>query len=813
MGRYEACIRTRSEESGRGRWALQQEREVLLLSIRERRTTTSAFLTRTLYSLTKKLPDAAKRLGKMTLRGGAVSVHPDVAEVALDRVEGFPFERFVNDLYPLIIGKSYVPIGGFKDGGADAFGGDPLHQRVGRPTYFYQASIRPDVKVKIRHTIKRLKEYDREVRSLTYLTSRKVQTLDQVEAELSDELDVSIRIHDAKYIISLLNQSKETQACYERHLAHLTDFLRHVGQTTLISSSQFVKDPTVLVYLRQETDKRKGDTQLIESLTDTLILWALEGTDPDKNVLMSQKDILLKVEGTIPTATREIASKLDHRLKMMSSKDFPGGRRVRYHRKDDAYVLPYETRRSIEESNANDEALTIRVREGLIARAVLCSDEELTAKEQGEIGEISMRTMQIAFEKQGLLLSHFLASTEGSTSDTEYPAIVDAVRDAVFEYSVPAKNETRFTEIAIRVARECMYSSTEDEREYLRRLSRTYTLLFTLKNEPQVVEFFQRMASDFYLYVGTDMLVRALSELFLEVADQPSRNTLRMAAESGMKLILTEPVLDEVLGNLRGSDREYQETYAAIEESLDDEMISAVPKIMLRTYLYNRKRNGGASNWPAFVERFCSYGSLNKREARPELKTYLLKSFAMEYKSFHDLHQITSGDEVVELAASLRPIKPSDNLATNDATLICAVYGHRREAGEGTTGSEFGFNTWWLTGETRVLRVTGDIVRRNDNSRYMISPNFLLNFLSLAPSASAVRESYANIFPGMLGVQISRQMDEEAYISIIERVTEAQQLEEARRAAVLAKLSDEVKSNLRRPYVLSLPPYNSYGRR
>jgi hypothetical protein len=63
--------------------------------------------------------------------------------------------------------------------------------------------------------------------------------------------------------------------------------------------------------------------------------------------------------------------------------------------------------------------------------------------------------------------------------------------------------------ISLAAARACLYQSTDQEREYLGRLARTYALLFTLNTEPKLVEYFQDMAPDFYLYVGADMLVRA----------------------------------------------------------------------------------------------------------------------------------------------------------------------------------------------------------------------------------------------------------------------------------------------------------------
>lgn len=710
-------------------------------------------------------------------------VHPDIAAIALAKAEGFEFERFINDLYPRVVGNEYVPLGGYKDGGADAFGGDPVYERVGKVTHFYQASVQLETAAKIRNTAKRLKEFGRDVRVLTYLTSRTVITPDKVENDLTDELDITIRIHDGKYITSLLNESPATQACFDRHLRHLTEYINHFG-SSLLAPSQYVSDPTVFVFLRQESDKRQGDGELIESLTDTLTLWALEGTDPDKNILMSRDDILKQVETAIPSAVPEMRSKLDHRLRMLSSKDFPGGRRIKYHVRENAYVLPYEIRKTIQESNAGDESLVIRVRDGFIERAKACSQEPLNERDLESLGNIAIRTLQIAFEKQGLLFSHFLSNSDDTT---EYPALADAAKEAIFEAGVTGTKSVEFAIVGIRMARQSLYASTSDEREYLRRLSRTYTLLFTLKNEPRVANFFARMASDFYLYVGSDLIIRALSETCLQLADQLSRNTLVFSAQAGMKLILTEPVLEEVLGNLRIADREYVSTYEKIELSLTGDLIREIPQIMLRTYLYNRKLKGGRSNWPAFIEQFLSHGSLHKPIARSDLKTYLIRSFGMEFIPKYELQEMTDQDEVIDVAARLREFKKSDRLAENDALMACAVYGQRKATGDGNKGSEFGYNTWWLTGEYSILRATRSLVYKHDGARYMMRPEFLLNFLSLAPSASAIRSSYANIFPSMLGLQISRQMDEGTFRNIIARVTEAQTLDEGRRVAVIAK--------------------------
>lgn len=78
----------------------------------------------------------------------------DVVKIALDKAEGFPFERFANAFYGPLIGTSFVPLGGTKDGGADARDGT-LYEDGTRSEHYYQASVEADAESKIRRTVAR----------------------------------------------------------------------------------------------------------------------------------------------------------------------------------------------------------------------------------------------------------------------------------------------------------------------------------------------------------------------------------------------------------------------------------------------------------------------------------------------------------------------------------------------------------------------------------------------------------------------------------------------------------------------------------
>lgn len=63
------------------------------------------------------------------------NIHPDLIEIALEKVEGFAFERFAQDFLSALEGRSFVPVGGINDGGADGLyecGGErkilPIHK-------------------------------------------------------------------------------------------------------------------------------------------------------------------------------------------------------------------------------------------------------------------------------------------------------------------------------------------------------------------------------------------------------------------------------------------------------------------------------------------------------------------------------------------------------------------------------------------------------------------------------------------------------------------------------------------------------------
>lgn len=723
----------------------------------------------------------------------------DVVRIALDKAEGFAFERFATTFYAALTGALFVPLGGVKDGGADARDGT-LYQDDTRPETYYQASIEVDIEDKIRRTVTRLLEFGRDPKVVYYLTSRTVKYSDRVERALSDELNVTIAIRDAGYITAHVNDDPATRGTFDEHLRHYTDFLKQVGASRLITTSRHVRSPAVYVFLAQELERRDGDESLVNAVVDALALWALEGTDPDAGILRRSDQVLVRIVGELPSVKALVEPRLHRRLEAMSSKQYPGGRAVNWHRAEDAFCLPYQTRQRIEEENTADEALRLDV--------LASFDDRLRPQHLPGLGdvrirhaaEVALRSLQLAFERNGLEFASFLQSEDNG----EYSTITDSLAEALNEHGITGKNALVVGDGAYGILRGVLYDSREIEREYLKRLSRTYALLFTLNTEPKLIEYFQEMAGDFRLYVGADQLVRALSEHYLDDADRMTSTTLLMASRTGAKLILAEPVLSEVVNHLRVCDFEYRNHIAAVEPHLNYQIARNAPHILLRAYLYARinpklDQRHKPKSWAAFIHQFCTYNELHRPAAFDEVRQYLQTKFALNFESEDDLEDLVDLDEVAALTELLAQHKRDPRLARNDALVALAVYGHRTRHRETGRVSEFGYATWWLTAETAILKHTRDIVAKH-RARYVMRPDFLLNFLTLAPSATAARQTFAAIFPSLLGIKLARRMQPDAFNRIMDKVADAEDLDDARRTVVMSKAVDKLKSDFTRQY-------------
>ena len=724
-----------------------------------------------------------------------------LVEIALTRITGRDFEKFVNAFLPAIAGVEYVPLGGVHDGGADAFQDTGLYEGTRRST-FYQISIQENHKDKIRHTVKRLRESDRDPRSLEYITAQKVRMLDKDEEALTRETDVFVRIRDADWIVANINHSPATIAAFRNFLEPHLSFLAGIGGATFIENPRHLDSRAVCVFLGQEVEMRRSKSKLIESVSDSLILWSLEGTDPDKGILATREDIVRRIEEVLPTAKHFIRGILNERLMQLSSKNNSTGREIRYYKKKDRFCLPHETRQLVKRENIEDESLKARV----------LGDFEAYSQELSEnisprtTAHVAHRAIELVFERQGLELAAFL---EKKTGEYEDLSISDQVDEALQEERLIGEAAIVTKEVALATIRRAFYESTEEQRRYFSKLSRTYSLLFLLRADPRIVEYFQSMSSTLVLFVGTDILIRALSERYLREEDQMTCNMLRIIKDAGADLILTQPVVEEIHSHLENTDWEFQNDFMETEPYVTIHIARHSPKILIRSYFYARLRPlpgvGSPQGWKSFIGQVCDYVALHGQRGRDQIRKYLCERFALRFVSTEDLERLVSVSEVEALADRLEDIRGNRKriLADNDAKMVLSVYGKRRATGEEHKANPYGYRTWWLTHETRVRKATVDLVRER-GSQYIMRPEFLLNFIALSPTTEEIRRSYEAVFPTLLGVKLSNRMREDSFHKLMEDVKDVMSVDDARARVLMDEYSNRLKGDSYKQYEVEL---------
>ncbi len=266
-------------------------------------------------------------------------------EVALGLVEWQYFEKFVHACIIATEGKNYTPLAPMHDGGTDG-----IYYSMGLEAIelkkFVQISQVGAHKTKIRKTVKDITDSREKPDVLIYCTNQFVSSKDIVQKELSDELDCKIEIRDKLYFIFQAENNSATKEAYSLYLAPSIKFLNETGASGVIPPNEVLPDTSLCVFLNQELARTLGQTELLESVSDSLILWALRETDSTKQIYMSRDEIKQNVTEAMPSVTTFFNGIIDERLQFLRRKS-PIGRQVNYHKHTNSYCLSLESREII----------------------------------------------------------------------------------------------------------------------------------------------------------------------------------------------------------------------------------------------------------------------------------------------------------------------------------------------------------------------------------------------------------------------------------------------------------------------------------
>lgn len=509
-------------------------------------------------------------------------VDPNECEFALAKIDdGFLFENFANEFLAKILGHSFSPVGGIKDRGIDGL--EHVFGRDGLTRHVYQSSIEADPMRKLGKTLSVLESNKINYGVLGFVTNQRFPDQDKVIDDFFDQYGKPIRIYDLGWFTKHVNDSQATLNVYRTFVDSYLHEFRKPGKSFQIADLD--KDPRLYVFLRQQWEANRKDLALDAILADTLILYCLEGTDPEKSLFRNKADLLDRIKELICFDPKLLHGTIEDRLKVLST---VRPRKVHYHSPEDAYCLPYETRLEIQQRNIEDvklhTAFLSRTEDRLRTRL---TQAKVRVRNYTDLIEGSIHTL---FRKQGLEFSNFVLNGESQEAfEKDLPDIVASVVD---KSTVIEKNREVVKSVLLMTIRDLVYSGSAEEKEFIRRLSSTYMMLFLLQCDPKVATYFNKVASELTIYVDNSIIIPALSEYFLEPVNRRHWNLLVGAREAGVTLVVNETIVNELAAHFRSIKKKYEQRFSHMEAVYlgDDLQTLYIDEIMIRAYFYSKSK-------------------------------------------------------------------------------------------------------------------------------------------------------------------------------------------------------------------------------
>lgn len=694
--------------------------------------------------------------------------------------DGFLFESFAQEFLTARLGYGFLNSGGIKDRGIDGL--EHTSNQDNKISSIFQITIDKKPPQKLQDTLEKLEKNGIQYSRITYVTNINVKNKDKLMDLADDNFQKNLRIYDGDWIANNCNHSAATQAVIKIFISRNLREMQKPRKEFI--ASDLVKDPRLYIFLKQQITREEPTENLNHKLIESLILYSLRDTDPDKNILLSADEIEESVKNMFDFEVERLRSRINKRLKSLAKKP---NRKVNHHTNSGKYCLPFNTRLRILSDNSRDRDLynIFELESENILKKHLKNENVITKK----ITKILKKVIELIYYKQGLEFSNFLLND--GPSDLFEGKLTDTVESVLDEVKIIDTNRNKVKTAIILSIRELVYSGTPESKNYLKSLSKTYLMLFLLKCDPKVINYFQEMAGKMRIFVCTSIIVPAFSEIYLEDQNKRYWNLLKSARLKGVRLLVNDTIVDELVAHINNSNRIYQDNYHENIKLFNKGKEEFIDQIFIRAFLY-AKNEGKVKTYKSFLDNFIT---LDSSSAKQEIIDFLEEEFGIEYISpdEDEMKVNIDKDDYETLFNELSRVKGSPEKAKADASLILAIYSLRSRHGE-TKSSIGGYKTWWLSSDT----ATHQAVSRLFNEKYPVScymrPDFLYNYISFTPSNENVTSIYEKTFPNLLGVQISNHVSPQISKTIRDLIIEHNEKPSGRIKAKVRKLTDDLKA-------------------
>ncbi|MCF7916954.1 MAG: hypothetical protein K9L61_04175 [Candidatus Omnitrophica bacterium] len=708
-------------------------------------------------------------------------VDPKEFEFVLSKIDnGFIFEKFASSFLSSVIGYNFIPHGGIKDKGIDGL--EHIYHREGYKRQIYQMSIDKSSLPKAMDTLVKLAENGIEYDQLIFVTNQFFKDKHQFVDQAFERYKKPVRIYDIQWFSSNINVSEATVRAYRVFIdSHLYEFNKP-GKSYIVGD--FVSDPRLFVFLRQQRDSARNDLRLDQILSETLIIFALEDTDPSKGIVKTADEINETIKRYIKFDPKLLKKTIRKRLSVLSS---GSQKKIQYHKKLKGYCLPYETRLQLQKKNIEDLTVHDHFQKSVAGRM----DEylkQIDVKVRDCVVLVESLLNKVFYD-QGMEFSDFVL--KGENQDAVEKMLPDFISATVEESSIIPKNRRVVKSILLMTIRDIVYQGTEIEKEFLKRLANTYMMLFLVQCDPKLVLYFSSMASRLNIYVGTSIIIPALSEIYGKPVNRRHWNLLKGAFGAGVSLIVNETIMNELVNHFIGIISAFKNDYRGNEEFYvhkNDTIF--VKEIMIRAYFY-AKMKGKTSSFNDFLDNFIDSSRASFSGIEASLIIFLKEEFGIKYFTNKSRNIHIDSEKEAKLVDELKVHKNSERKAKIDARLILAIYAFREKRNEKADRGMFGYKTWWLSQDVLTHKVLCDVFQEDIVSCY-IRADFLYNYISLAPKKPEVDEAFKNIFPTLVGVNISAHIPVDIVDFVHQQIKEHKTKNPTRLKNALGSLSERL---------------------
>ncbi len=718
--------------------------------------------------------------------------------LCIEQIDTTSFELWAQEVLAHAKGLAFEPTGGMHDGGQDGF----VRSVQSESSHFVQISKQKNTSTKIRHTAQRLSEA-RNVAKLTYVTSQQEAERDLLEAQLSSELGIEVIIHDQRWLMvraSLEETLKQNLFGYSKDVVEGLRAVQSAERKLDVSSRL-----SIVAYLEAHVRSLPGAENFQNICLDTLVYNSLVGTDPNADEFRTASEIKDLINEGHPNVLAKAESNLNERLVFLCSKS--NDPRIRRHPVD-RFALPYSVRSAFDQEN-----LRLETDKDKFVGSINSRFNELDVSQADDLRPFVVTCVQLALvETYRTQAMNFAASFSSREFDTDI-RVHEIIEQIILELDVPSDLRERATDLSSSVFRNICYSSNEEEREYLNLLMKFFTIQFVMDGDSAVSKYFSDMATSLRIYVGTDIIVRCLSEALVHEPSRGMTNSLKLLRQGGVRLRITRQTVQEVFAHIRHSTgvfkREYEHWFrhAKLEEAKNAD------RILIRSFFYaylepdrhDRRprdwsdylRNFGAAAW------FAKTDDISSEEYLDEFASFLVDKYELEFIEIDEVLGTIDSELAEKIADEILRERDTQTdgsriLARNDAQMALFVNSERVSRKERVSSNLYGYNTWWLTEETAVLRALRQYDQRQD---VVMHPQFLMNHFILDPNfirSNSVEDR--RIMPTLFGLRITDRVPPAEMREFIRGIGDLAGLDEAAQNARIRHSANRLKrGKLRSP--------------